>query len=375
MAVNILSALAAEVERQIGQPLLEHLNVHDVALPAVEHLANVFENLGIRVLKIFVVKAAQVLQRVEFQHLIRVVAADIHRQPVQIALIQPLPQVVFRLRLVILLQQHLPERLRKRAGEVHVTQHAPHVLRLVLDANDLALAVADQAVLIAFSRKIHSGIISLIHILLKDVVHEIVVRRTDVGVFQLVHDPDQRRGVVVPVIVLVHHNLDAKLLLEIEKLLLHVAHDHRNVRDPGLVELPDLALNQDLSLYEHQPFWLFIRQRRKAGRHARRHDDRVFHLVRRKRLLAGLRQPSVFYVSLRRHVSDAAVHLSQGNPGRTLQFPLGSPFVLLERGQHSKFILIHTDPPSVHTETFTRSELYIVRERSSMPFCRFSLFL
>ena len=150
-------------------------------------------------------------------------------------------------------------------------------------AGDAAPAVALEAVLLRFALGVDRGVIGAV---------DKRLRGADVGVLEPVGHQHQRRGVVIAVVVRVHHDVHAELLGEVEHLLLHIADDERDVADPGLLQLADLPLDEQLTLDAQQCLRLFIRERGEARAHARRHNHGVFYAVGRKRLLARVRDTS-----------------------------------------------------------------------------------
>ena len=96
--------------------------------------------------------------------------------------------------------------------------------------------------------------------------------------------------VVARRIVGVDDDLHAEKVFQIEELFLLKPDDHRDVIDARLLELADLALDEDLAANFEHAFWTFVRKRRHARRESRRHDDGVAHLIRGKLVLAFCRK-------------------------------------------------------------------------------------
>lgn len=254
--------------------------------------ADIAENRGTGVADVLVVERAQLVERIELLDLLLVIAADVHLQLADIADIEILPQVLARNLLVILRAQDLHELAAERAVEVDVAEHAPRIMAADGHAGDAAPAVALEAVLFRFALGVDRGVIGAVDKRLEGILGEVVVRGADVGVLEPVGHQHQRRGVVIAVVVRVHHDVHAELLGEVEHLLLHIADDERDVADPGLLQLADLPLDEQLTLDAQQCLRLFIRERGKACAHARRHNHGVFYTVGRKRLLARVRDTS-----------------------------------------------------------------------------------
>ena len=217
------------------------------------------------------------------------ILADVHLQLADVPGVQILPEPRPGDRAVILPLEDLRKFLAEAAVEIGVSDHVPRVAPADLHACDAALAVRDHAVLVRFACAVERRVIRLIHIRLKRVLLKVVVRGTDEGIFQPVADQHERGGVVVAVIILVDDDLHMEAVLEVKQLFLHVADHDGNVVDARRLQLADLALDEHLALHLQQGLRLFIRQGRKAGAHARRHDNGVVHPVRRERCTARIR--------------------------------------------------------------------------------------
>ena len=282
VAVHVVPAVARELERQVRQPRLDRDDAVDAVWRAVEHGADVIENVRVGIGDIGAVKRPQLIERVKLMDAAGIFA-DVHLQLADVPGVQILPEPRPCDRAVILPLEDLRELLTEAAVEIGVSDHVPRVAPADLHARDAALAVRDHAVLVRFARTVERRVIRLIHIGLKRVLLKVVVRGADEGVFQPVADEHERGGVVVAVVILVDDDLHMEAVLEVKQLFLHIADHDRDVVDARRLQLADLTLDEHLALHLQQGLRLFIRQGGKARAHARRHNDGVVHPVRRER--------------------------------------------------------------------------------------------
>lgn len=62
-----------------------------------------------------------------------------------------------------------------------------------------------------------------------------------------------------------HHQVDTELVLEVEELLLLVAHNHGDVLDASLAKLADLPLEEHLAPVFEKTLGLVVQRREKLG--------------------------------------------------------------------------------------------------------------
>ena len=235
------------------------------------------------------VKLLQVGNGVELIDHARLVGPHDHAQLVEVRAIDVLPELPRSLGLIIFVDEDPHEGLGERAVEVHVPEHAVLVTAADGHARDAPVARGVEQVLVRLAREEHARVIGLEHVGLKDVLGEIIVRRADVGVPQLLAHEHEGGIVVAHGIFRIHADGHAELVLEVEEGFLHVSHDDGDVGDAHLLKLADLPLDEHLAAHGEHAFGLLVGKRREARRQPRRHDDGVVDLVGRKSLEAGRR--------------------------------------------------------------------------------------
>ena len=189
----------------------------------------------------------------------------------------------------------LGEESHEIAGEVTRPVRVPHDDPRVRPADDSTrdapvAALRLKAVLVGFALLEDRGVIRVVDVALEGVAREVIVRRADVGVADDVTHLEQRRMVVARRIVGIDDDLHTEEVFQIEELFLLKPDDHRDVIDARLLELADLALDEDLAANFEHAFWTFVGKRRHTRREARRHDNGVAHLVGGKLVLAFCRK-------------------------------------------------------------------------------------
>ena len=185
VAIDIRLAAHREAKRQVREPFLDGHDALDVAARAFEHAADVVKDRGVNVLDEVVVELLQVGNGVEFIDHARLVGPHDHAQLVEVRAIDVLPELPRSLGLIIFVDEDPHEGLGERAVEVHVPEHAVLVTAADGHARDAPVARGVEQVLVRLAREEHARVIGLEHVGLKDVLGEIIVRRADVGVPQL----------------------------------------------------------------------------------------------------------------------------------------------------------------------------------------------
>ena len=181
------------------------------------------------------------------------------------------------------------------AGEVTRPIRMPHNDPRVRPADGsprdaLVATLRLKAVLVGFALLEYRRIIRVVDIALEGVAHEVIIRRADVSVTDDISHLEQRRVVVARRVVGVDDDLHTEKVLQVEKFFLLEPDNHRDVVDARLLELADLALDEDLTANFEHAFRAFVRKRRHARRESRRHDDGVAHLIRGKLVFAFRRK-------------------------------------------------------------------------------------
>ena len=146
------------------------------------------------------------------------------------------------------------------------------------------------------------------------------------------------RGIVVAAgILLIHADLHAECVLQIEERLLHVAHHHGDVDDAGFLQLANLALDQHLAAHAQHAFRPLIRKRHKPRRQTRRHDDSVIHLIRLQRLRARFGEDKAFRQTFVVQLLHDGVDGSKGHVRVRSNIALRGNLAIMQRQQHSEF--------------------------------------
>ena len=143
--------------------------------------------------------------------------------------------------------------------------------------------------------------------------------------------------VVARRIVGIDDDLHAEEVFQIEELFLLKPNDHRDVIDARLLELADLALNEDLTANFEHAFRAFVRKRRHARRESRRHDDGVAHLIRGKLVFAFCRKCSALNKAAIAKRLDNRVHRAEGHAALRGNRALRGRGRLLQSEHHIKF--------------------------------------
>ena len=161
-----------------------------------------------------------------------------------------------------------------------MADHVPGIRTADFHAADLVLGIELEAPFLGRSLGVFGRIVGFPFIFRKRVLREIDIGGAYIGVAQHLAHPHERRIVVAGCELVIHDDLDAVFLLQIEEQLLLVAHDQDDVRDAGFDQLLDLALHQDLSANLQKPLGLLVGNRCKAQRQTGCHDDGIVHFVR-----------------------------------------------------------------------------------------------
>ena len=192
---------------------------------------------------------------------------------------------------MVLLGQESHEVASEVTGPIGVPHNDPRVRPADNSPrNALVATLRLKAVLVSFALLEDCGVIRVVDVALEGVAHEIVVRRADIRIADDVAHLKQRRVVVARRVIGVDDDLHAEKVFQIEELLFLEPNDYRDVVDARLLELADLALDEDLTANFEHAFRAFVRKRRHARRESRRHDDGVAHLIRGKLVFAFRRK-------------------------------------------------------------------------------------
>ena len=185
VAIDIRLAAHHKAKRQVREPLLDGHDALDVAARAFEHAADVVKDRRVDVLDEVVVELLQVGNGVELIDHARLVRPHDHAQLVEVRAIDVLPQLASGFGPIVLVDKDSHESFGERAVEVHVPEHTVLVTAADGHARDAPVARGVEQILVRLAREEHARVIGLEHVGLEDVFGEIIVRRADVSVPQL----------------------------------------------------------------------------------------------------------------------------------------------------------------------------------------------
>ncbi len=114
-----------------------------------------------------------------------------------------------------------------------MANHCPSVRPTDGHFRDSTCFIAFRAVFIRPAGDIEDRIISCINIGLKHILRKVIIRRADIGIVELVRNPNQRRRIIVPVIIVVHNDFDMEFVRKVEHFFLFIANDKRDIADSG----------------------------------------------------------------------------------------------------------------------------------------------
>ena len=211
------------------------------------------------------IKLTQFIQRVKFLNNAFLIAFNLHRKLAHIPGIKIFPKILFSFLILILTSKNFLELHREIMREEHMTNHIPCILTSYCHFGDDIVLIGCQTILISLPFCIFCCIIGRLWFLHKYILSEVVIRRTDEGIIYFIKHTNQCRGVIIFEIILIHHNIHAIRILQIEKHLFHIPHHKGNISDASLQKLSYLTFNQDFPLNLQEALWLFIREGSKAG--------------------------------------------------------------------------------------------------------------
>ena len=176
------------------------------------------------------------------------------------------------------------------------------------------------------------------------IVDEVVIRRTDVGAFEPIEHDHERRVVVPRRVVLVHDDINAKELLQIEEVLLLVTHDDGDIVDARLLELANLAFDEDLVSYAQEPLGLLVGNRGKARGEPSCEDDRVVDPIRLEGTNAQIGHAKVsgrvlLEVAVLDELANRGIDRTHRKTRALGDRPLGKPRLVQQPEQHDELVL------------------------------------
>lgn len=225
----------------------------------------------------------------------RVVLSDPHVELADMLGIEILPELVLRLGEVVLVFQDLAEASGELAVEVGVADHVPCIGAADAYLGNSIVGARLEAPFGSLPLVVLGRVVGLPDMVREGVFLEVIIRGADIGVSeQLPHEHE--RGVVVAFGVgAIDDDIHAVLVLEVVEGLFLVADDHDDVEDSRLVQLLDLALDEDLAANLEKALRALIGDRCEATGEARREDDGIVHGVGLQRRHALGREASALY--------------------------------------------------------------------------------
>ena len=292
MAIDVFLRPHGKVEGKVGKAVLDGVEAVELRALAAQDIHDVVEGGALDLGKEAGVKLHQLVHGVKLQHLPRGVATYVHREAVGIARKYGLPELIGVLLLVERAAHDALENAHEGVGEgpvkVHVAEHCPRILAANRHGGDAVILVHAQAPLVRGAVHVDGGIVGAVDVGLEGILGKVVIRGADVGVPQLVTNKPERPVVIPFSIEVVGHQANAVLLGKVGELVCAIANNNGDVCDPRLVELANLALNEDLAAYAREPLGSPVRDGHKARREASGHDDRVLYAIGLQRLAAKL---------------------------------------------------------------------------------------
>ena len=203
-----------------------------------------------------------------------------------------------------------------------MAEHDPRVLAAHGRARDAVARTRFDAPLVGGTLDVVRRVVGLVHVGLEGVRGEVVVRRTHVGVVQAILDEPQGPVVVARGVFAVDDNVDAVLVGQVEEVFLLVAHDQRDVRDAGFVELADLTLDEDLATHLERALGALVANGGEARGQACGHDDGARDAVGLEGLAARIGDRALVDVAGGLALAGGGVDAPQAHAGRLRQRPL-----------------------------------------------------
>ena len=323
VAIHVFVVAHREVARQVRDALLERVEVADVRLLTAQGFHDVIEDLGVDVLHEEGVEGAQLVDRIELVDDAVRVAADHHVEGLDVVQVDGLPQLRHGLGQGVDALEDLAECRGEVAVEVDVTEHDPRIASAHGRARDAVARAHLDAPLVGGALDVVRRVVGLVDVGLEGVGREVVVRGAHVGVVQAFPHAPQGAVVVARGVLAVDDDVDAVLVGQVEEVFLLVADDQRDIRDADLVELADLALDQDLAAHLERALGALVADRCESGGQAGGHDDGSRDAVGLEGVAARLGDGAVPDVAGGLALAGGGVDAAQAHAGRLGEGALG----------------------------------------------------
>ena len=287
-----MSALQLEQERFVGHSGFQTADIVDFRLRHLKNLRNQLQRGIIRMILVAGIKPAQLLQIFKFINLMLRLPVDIHLQRIQVFDQHILPVKLLRAGGVVILLQKRQKLFGERCGKEYRSVHDPGIVPAHFHMGDASLFVKGKTPFRRIPLHIRRSIPGTALVSVEHIVPQPVVGRKNVHVFARQHLSGAVNGGqrILAGIFRIIKQLYLILVDQVFKLLLQIPYGNGNVRDAGLMQLPDLALNHPFPEDLQQPFRCFKRKRNKAGTKSSGNDQRAVHLKLLQKIIPGSRQ-------------------------------------------------------------------------------------
>ena len=257
---------------------------------------------------------------------------------------QVLPQLVPRHVQVPFVADDLGHATGERFVEEDMAEHDLRIGPADGHAHDTAAAPQAHAPFVGRVLRVLRRVIGAMLVGIERIVDEVVIRRTDVGAFEPIEHDHERRVVVPRRVVLVHDDINAKELLQIEEVLLLVTHDDGDIVDARLLELANLAFDEDLVSYAQEPLGLLVGNRGKARGEPSCEDDRVVDPIRLEGTNAQIGHAKVsgrvlLEVAVLDELANRGIDRTHRKTRALGDRPLGKPRLVQQPEQHDELVL------------------------------------
>ena len=179
MAIDVFFVSYSKMAREVGQSLLERINIVDIFLVATKHGNDIVEHLRIHVAEKIRVELTQLVKGVELMNDAIPIWTEHHIELLYVINVDFLPQLVGRIGKIVFLFEDTHERPGENSVEVDV---AKHDVRITPANRHRLYAIARSWLNTPFLR----FSLSLVYIGLKRVFGKVIVRGTDERITQLV---------------------------------------------------------------------------------------------------------------------------------------------------------------------------------------------
>ena len=298
MAVYVVHAGDLEDKGRIGHALADIAEIHNVFLVAAEDQLDIPDNVAVGITDIVGIKLSELFKVVKLIDGARCILLEIQFRHVhEMIAHQPFPEFL----VVLSCFQVFVRNLQESSGIIRlpesVAEHDQTTFLRLLHADDASLFIdMHEHLVLGFGRAV-SGTAGTVLKGVERIFGIIAVALADIGVLQIFRRHSQTFDIVLDIVKRVEQQAHAVLFLKVCKHVPLVAQHHRDIPDPGFLELLDLALDQAFTLHFIQALGLLQGKWNKPGRRARRQDHRVLNSIGFKGGKTFFGQPALFPVN------------------------------------------------------------------------------